>query len=194
MQVQLTRTATLVSLILAGCATTAPSPPVAEPLPQPMRAAEHAAGTGSGRGDVPCPTDLRGTVVFATPLEDGAAMLFIAPPGPKVDELRRRVQALAARAPSEAGGPIAAADDIESGARLKLTPRRPDGIDDVQRNVFDYAQRLAGATCPLVRDELSHPEGTTAGTDHTLMPVPPGIIPGVGGLAGPAVPSFGPAF
>lgn len=154
MHPQLKHTTALVVLALAGCASAARPPPAAEPLPpQPARVTEPAARAQSGRVGTSCPTDLGGTTVFATPLEDGAAMLFIAPSGPQVDELRRRVHSLA-RTPGQRHAPIAAVDDIQSGARLKLTPRRPDELGDVQRNVFDHAQRLVGAMCPLVRDEL----------------------------------------
>ena len=195
MQLRFEHSLAVALLTLIGCTSAPPTLPTAEPTaqPQPIAAGQRAERGQSGRGSSRCPTALRGTVVFATPLDDGAAVVFIAPPGPKVEELRRRVRSLA-RSPGKAPAPLAAVDDVESGARLKLTARRPEELGDVQTNVFEHAQRLVGATCPLMRDELAHPARTGVGADSTIMPVPPGIIPGVGMLGPTGVPSTGPTF
>jgi hypothetical protein len=200
----------LVLPLFAGCAATSMRP-AAEPelLAQRTQAEAPPARGHAAHYAVPCPTDLAGTSVMVTPLEDGAALLFVAPRGPKVEELRRRVRGLArtqnrgaiippgdpepsaieaAQEADEPREPTATVDDIESGARLKFTPSRLDQLTDVQANVVEYAQRLAGGKCPLVRDELSlMPSRALSGGSSPIMPVPAGIIPGVGGLPTPTV-------
>ena len=111
-----------------------------------------------------CPTDLPGTSIFTTPIGDGVELLFLAPRN--ANEMRSRVRALvrshqrraAAAAesivplPPEPPAPIATVYDIDGGAMLKLTPRDANQLADVQAHALEYAQRLAGDSCILLRD------------------------------------------
>jgi hypothetical protein len=158
-----------------------------------------------------CPTDLPGAEVAASPIREGAAILFLSP-NEEVDELRRRVRTLARtqnkgateppetaplavqeEAAAEGGAeephdPIATVYDVDGGAMLRLTPSKLDHLDDVQNRGLEYAQRLAGGNCPLVRDERTVVPADKREIDNPpSVQTPAGNIPGVGAIDGAAV-------
>jgi hypothetical protein len=92
--------------------------------------------------------------------------------------------------------PTASVRDIERGAILHFAPSAFDQLADVQANVMDYAQRLAGGECPLLRDDLSLlPAHARRINEPYAVPMPAGIIPGVGSIpTTTAIPSIGASF
>jgi hypothetical protein len=157
-----------------------------------------------------CPSDVPDAAIVTTPTSEGAELLFLSPR--HTIELRRRVRVLSrmpghgsvARvnrsAPNEAEiaatEPAAAARNVPGGAVLRLTARDAALIADVQAHPIEYAQRLAGDTCALRGDAtpVLPADGKKAASPPTLQ-VPPGIVPGVGGVdAGPMLNVPGLAF
>jgi hypothetical protein len=153
-----------------------------------------------------CPTDIPGTSVFATPINDGIELLFLAPRRRNVAEMRRRVRALSnashvqsqsAVVSSETGAPApaVAVRDVDGGAMLRLTPSDPEQVADLQAHAFNYAQRLAGYDCSLLRD-TPRPGDVRKPAAPANVQLPPGIVPNVGGLtvAPNLTPTLGAAF
>jgi hypothetical protein len=145
-----------------------------------------------------CPTDIPDAAIVAAPTSDGAALLFLSPR--HAVQMRRRVRVLSnmpphgtvapidRSAPREgeiaASEPIASAQYVAGGAVLRLTARDPALIADVQAHPIEYAQRLAGDTCPLHPDTMPVlPADAKRAASPPTTEMPPGIIPGVGGIS-----------
>ena len=208
MQKQIQKSLALALLVLAVCGAPAlsrPSTAHADP-PPPTRAEATTRADAAQRAA--CPTDIPGTAIVATPVNDGAELLFFAPRNQA--EMRRRVRALSNRPTEDAAvpegpnaptaaeivarQPRASVRNVRGGAVLKLVARNLDQLADVQAHALEYAQSLAGDQCPLLGDSPVLPNDAKKAAAPASVQVPAGIVPGVGGVSsGPltSVPGLG---
>jgi hypothetical protein len=126
-------------------------------------------GRAAGMGDV-CPVKIPGAEMAVADVDGGVAISYTTRTG-DVAELRRRVQAMAARHqdpatarhdmghPSRpmhggmAGTPTAnvqvTAEEIEGGARLILRASDPTRLEELRRHVRAHAERMTAESCPM---------------------------------------------
>jgi hypothetical protein len=174
-----------------------PSPSVAAPSP-PATPSKPAMKPEAARA-LTCPTDVPQTSIVVRKLNDGAALIFLAPRN--IPELRRRVRALSAvqnegavtppdtapltRVPeteSEPHEPTARVYNIHGGVALKFTPSRVDQLGDVQARAFELAKRLSQGACPTGESETVLRTGTPRASTPGHSGIPAGLVPGVGGV------------
>lgn len=135
-------------------------------------APDRSGATARGVGDV-CPMDVPGTQVAASDTAAGEALTFTTTPD-QVDELRRRVRAMAAmhdRHMSRQGtgaageqqgtqdqggghgmmpGSRATAEDVENGVRVEVVPDDPGQADRVRAMVRKHADRMQTQGCGMM--------------------------------------------
>ena len=145
----------------------------------PSGAPEHSMmGAGMmpmmGAGD-PCPMGVQGTTVQATETSDGMSMAFTTTGD--VGELRKRAHGMSDRMNGQASGAMGTSgmmmkggdggagmmmggsmppmnvqvEDIEGGARLRMTPRDPSRVAEMKKHVQQHAQMMnQGHSCPMM--------------------------------------------
>jgi len=133
-----------------------------------------------------CPMDVPNTTVFAVEVDEGTGLAFVTTS--HVNQLRARVRALSVLHNRGAGdGPVASVEPIENGVILAFRPGRPGTVDEVA-GLLAHVERLAGADCPMARDESAVVPVRRLRFVPTTAPLPGTTVPGVS--AGPGVSSF----
>ena len=159
-----------------------------------------ASGTAAAQDERPnpaqrvCPMDIPGTSVFALQLDENAGLAFVTTGD--VGELQHRVRALAAlqNRAAAAGAAVATVESIEHGAILSFFKGPGGGTDELQRDVFAYAEQLAGGDCPMVRDQAAVvPDPKKSAPIPPEAPPPQTTVPGVhSGFTVPSIVSMPP--
>jgi hypothetical protein len=163
----------LVTLVaLVGCASsrsasepsTSQHPAGAAPMHEGMK---HGAMAMSGM----CPAEVPDTHVAASDTAAGEAIAFTTSPG-QVDELRRRVHAMAdmhnqhhgsgaAEADGRGMGGMmpppsrAAVEDVEGGARVSVTPNNAADLERLRSTVRMHAEHMQSGHCGMMGEGAS---------------------------------------
>jgi hypothetical protein len=159
--------------LLSGCSHSPPAEPAARPV---------TAAQGPGRAShmmAMCPMQVPDTTVDAADTSGGEALTFTTRSG-QVDELRRRVRAMAdmhnqhhvsgtammqggtghgakmGRGPNERGEmmmpppSLAAVEDTDGGARISLTPHDPAQASELRSAVRLHAEHMQRDGCGMM--------------------------------------------
>lgn len=133
--------------------------PVAEPPGHASTGKPHMMEMPSGNEDI-CPMYVMNATVSHAEVDGGAAMTFTAPNN-ALDDLRRRVSAMADHYRSHAmKGPAHMAEMPETdviveetpdGARIVFKAKRPESVLSLRTHVRWHADRLDKGTCQMGR-------------------------------------------
>src|SRR5688572_2589748 len=108
-----------------------------------------------------CPMSVQGAEIAVADTPDGIALTWTTKTG-NVDELRRRVERMAAMHASQADKPsamtggmmagIAKYELIAGGARLTLTPKDPAKLAEFRKQVRSHVERMSKeGSCPMMQ-------------------------------------------